>query len=66
MWALAKKDPQKLDKLLEVPKEVLDQVPDQGDGDAVFFSEGNEEDFAKFEAEQTGMKAWLDRLRNLV
>lgn len=66
MWALARKDPQKLDKLLEVPEEVLNQVPDQADGKAVFFSEGTEEDFAQFEAEQSGMGKWLDRLKNLV
>lgn len=66
MWRLSRKDPQKLEKLLEAPEEVIAQVPDQGDGNAVFFHEGTEKEYEEFQNEQSGMKAWLDRLKNLV
>lgn len=65
MWALAKKDPKQLEQLLETPKNVLEQIPEQGDGKAIFFSEGTEKDYEKFQNEQSGMSKWLERLRNL-
>lgn len=65
LWALSRKDPQTLDKLAQVPKEVLDQVPEAGDGKAVFLSEGSEEEYKEFEKEQSGLAAWYKRLRNL-
>lgn len=64
MWALSKKDPQKLDALLE-HKDVVDSIPEQGDGKAVFLSEGTEKDFEEYENSRSGMGRWLDRLKNL-
>lgn len=66
LWAISKKDPKQVDKLIEIPQEILEKVPDEGDGKAVFFSEGTEKDFEEFENEQSGMAKWLQRLKDLV
>ena len=65
LWELTKKDPQALAKLESLSVEQLNEVPEAGDGKAVFFSEGTEEDFIEFEREQSGMKGWYDRIKNL-
>lgn len=62
---LSKKDPKALEALENLTPEQLAQVPDEGDGKAVFFSEATEKDFVEFEREQTGLKGWYERLKNL-
>ena len=61
LWSLSRRDPEELDKLLELP----DSVIDEGDGKAVFFSEGTPEDYQEFLKEQEGIDKWYKRLRNL-
>lgn len=65
--ALSKKDPEALKVLESLSEEQLEAVPDvsEGDGNAVFFKQGTAEELEEFEKEQTGMKAWYDRIRNL-
>lgn len=41
------------------------QRKELGDGGAVFFGEGTEEEYSEFMKEETGMKPWYDRLKNL-
>lgn len=65
LWALTKKDPKALEKLESLTKEDLDYIPEVGDGKAVFFGEGTHEEFEDFKKEQSGIKAWYDRLKNL-
>ena len=56
MWKLSQKNPEELNKLLDVPDEVLKSVPSAGDGKAVFIPEGTEAEHEKFEQEEKGMK----------
>lgn len=52
-WMLAAKEPEAIAKLTE---EQIQQLPNIGDGKAVFFSEGSEEDFREDEREDKGLK----------
>lgn len=52
-WMLAAKEPEAIAKLT---KEQIQQLPNIGDGNAVFFSEGSEEDFREDEREDKGLK----------
>jgi len=61
--ALSKKDPQKVDALIE--SGVTETLPEAGDGKAVFFSEGTEEEYEQLKKEDSGMAAWIKRLKNL-
>lgn len=36
--------------------------PVKGDGNAVFFTEGTEEDYREYEEEQQGWKGWMTRM----
>lgn len=67
LWKLAGKDPKALEILESLTEEQLKAVPDisDGDGKAVFFTEGTHEDFIEFEKEESGMKKWFDLLKNL-
>lgn len=54
--------------LEELSDEQLKDIPnekEEGDGSAVFMSQGTEADYRDFENEQTGMKKWLNRLKEL-
>lgn len=51
---------------LEELARVHDQVEGMGDGQAVFFGAGTEEEFKEFEKEQAGMSGWYERIKNLV
>lgn len=53
MYELSKKDPESLDKLTE---EQIKSIPDEGDGKAVFFGEGSQEEFKELEKEDKGFK----------
>jgi hypothetical protein len=65
--ALSKKDPKALEALESLTEDQLKAVPDvaEGDGKAVFFGEGTEEEYKEFMKEEQGVKAWYDRIRNL-
>lgn len=63
-WDLAKKNPKKIDELLN-NQELIDKIPDEGDGRGVYLSEGTEKDFEDFQNEQSGLKAWLKRIARL-
>jgi len=65
LWALSRKDPKQIDKLLEVPGEIIAKLPEPGDGKAVFFSEGSQEEFEEQLKEDKGLAAWYRRIRNL-
>ncbi len=56
MWELSRKNPEALNKLLDIPDEVLKSVPSAGDGKAEFIPEGTEADYLKFEKEEKGFK----------
>lgn len=67
MWALSRKDPKKLDLLLQAPKEVIDLVKDEDDTEVKgeFFPEATAADAKRQEQEDSGVAAWLDRIKNL-
>lgn len=69
MWRLSRKDPEKLDLLLTAPEQVMAAVPEaedmKGEPDGAYFPEATREDFERQEAEDSGMSAWLDRLKQL-
>jgi len=59
LYKLSKKDQKILDKLTD---EQIDLIPDEGDGKAVFFGEGSEEEFKEQELEDKGLLAWYKRI----
>lgn len=61
-WKLSGKVPEALEKLTDAD---IGSIPNAGDGKAEFFGSGTEEEFKQMEAEDSGMKAWFDRLKNL-
>lgn len=65
--ALTKKDPKALQLLENLTKEQLEAIPEalEGDGKAVFFGQGTDEEHEEFLKEEEGMKPWYDRLRKL-
>lgn len=50
-WQLSKKDPKALEKLEKLTDEELAYIPEIGDGNAVFFDAGTEEEFKQLEHE---------------
>lgn len=67
MWKLSRKDPDKLDLLLQAPDVVIDELRDADDAEVKgeFFAEATSADYKDFQDEQSGMKAWFDRIKNL-
>ncbi len=66
---LAKKDSKALAVLENLTDEqlaIVPPAPEEGDGKAVFISEGTHEDFLEFEKEEKGLKPWYERIRNLI
>lgn len=61
MYNLSKKDPKKVEELLSTP-EVIDKLPDAGDGNGVYLSEGTQADFEEWEKEQSGLNAFLRKI----
>lgn len=53
IWKLSKKDSKLIDNLSE---ESIDKIPDEGDGNAVYFGEGTQEEFKEFEKDSKGLK----------
>ena len=65
LFELAKKDPEALKVLEGLTKEQLSVVPEEGDGKAVFFSEGSSEEYEKMLKSDNGLDKWYERLKNL-
>ena len=51
LWNLTRKDPKALERLEKLTDEELAYIPEIGDGKAVFFGEGTEEEFNELEHE---------------
>lgn len=49
-------------KKAELSPDLLQISEERGDGGAVFFSEGTEEDYREYEEEQQGWKGWMNRM----
>lgn len=54
MYDLSRKDPEALKVLESLSPEALAAIPDAGDGKAVFFGEGSEQDFREQEKADKG------------
>lgn len=65
MWKLANKDEKALSDFMALSDKEIMAIPEEGDGKAVFFSEGTHEDYLEFQKEEEGMKPWYDRIKNL-
>jgi len=67
LLALSKKDPEALKVLEGLTEDQLKAVPDviEGDGKAVFFSEGSPAEFEDQVKSDNGLKGWYDRMKNL-
>lgn len=64
LWKLSKKDERKLALMLEIPDVVLKQIPDDvPDEPGAFFPEASVKDHKDMEDEESGMKAWYERLK---
>lgn len=56
LYQLSQKDPEALKKLEGLSDEQLVVIPEAGDGKAVFFSEGSEQEFKDQEKADKGLK----------
>lgn len=65
MWDLSKKDQRILKELEHLTPEQMAQIPEAGDGKAVFFDEGSHEEFEELLKEDKGLSGWYKRIRNL-
>lgn len=65
MIELSKKDPEALKVLENLTEEQLDQIPEAGDGKAVFIGEGTHEEWEDQKKEDEGTKPWYERLKQL-
>ena len=67
LYELSKKDPEILDKYATLTPEELADIPDvsKGDGKAVFFGEGSQDEFLEQERKDQGLAGWYRRLRNM-
>ncbi len=62
LYQLSKKDPEVLSRLENLTDEQLALLPDEGDGKAVFFTQGSEKDYEDLKREDEGMTAWIKRI----
>ncbi len=65
LYELSKKDPAALSTLENLSEAQLAAVPEEGDGNAVFFDQGTEEEYRKLKQEDDGTAPWYKRLRDL-
>lgn len=68
LWNLASQDnPINLENLknLKPGETIWNTFEPKGDGNAVFFGEGTEEEFLEQQRNDKGLKGWYDRLKNL-
>lgn len=61
LWKLSKKDTKLIDS---IPENVIDYLPDE-ESKAVFIGQGTNEEFEDLKREESGLKAWYDRLKKL-
>ena len=64
-WELSQKDPKAIELLTQLKPEELKYIPPAPDGRAEYLGEGTEEEFEDMKKEDSGMKAWYDRLKQL-
>lgn len=62
LYKLSKKDPEALEQLTDAQ---INAIPNAGDGKAIFFSQGSEQEYQDLQDEESGMKKWYERLKNL-
>lgn len=55
-WQLSNKDPKAVEQAMSLTKEDLDYMPEIGDGNAVFFGEGTEQEYKDQLEEDKGFK----------
>lgn len=65
LWKLTQKEPTEIDKFMKLSDKEIMAMPDEGDGNAVFISQGTQKDYDDFLKEEDGTKPWYDRLKNL-
>lgn len=67
LWQLSKKDPKALELISSMTKDQIDLIPEinEGDGKAVFFDEGFEEEAKQLEKEDNGTDIWYKRILKL-
>jgi len=66
MYQLSKKDPKALKVLENLTEEQLAIVPDEAPAEkAEFFGEGTDDEYKEQKDEDSGMKPWFDRIKNL-
>ncbi len=65
LYALSKKDPKALEVLENLTTEQMAIIPEEGDGKAVFFGGGTNEEYEQFKREEEGTDKWYKRLKNL-
>lgn len=61
-WKLSKKDMKVLENLTP---EQINEIPEAGNGKAVFFGEGTEEEYDELQKKDSGLIGWYNRIRNL-
>lgn len=65
MWELSNKDPVIVSKLENLTEQQLAEIPEIGDGNAVFMGQGTQEEYEELQKEDSGMSGWYKRLKNL-
>ncbi len=64
LWRLAGKEPRKLELMLEMPEVVVNAIPDDSEDEpGAFFPEATVQEHKDMEDEESGLKAWFDRLK---
>lgn len=59
---LSGKSPEAIEALTD---DQIEELPNVGDGNAVFIGEGTHEEFEEQQREDEGTKSWYDRIRRL-
>ena len=65
MYELSKKDPEVLKVYESLTPEDIKDIPDRGNGKAVFIDDGTEEDFIEQERKDKGLSGWYERIKKL-
>lgn len=62
LWDISNAPKERIDSLYE---DIKENERLMGDGKAVFLGDATEKELEEFEKEESGMKGWYDRLKNL-
>lgn len=67
LWELSKKDSEVLDLYETLTPEDIKEIPNakKGEGKAVFFGVGTEEEYIEQVRKDKGLAGWYERLKNL-